>query len=36
LSVHSFEKTPLVRAFLDAKEDFPFPSSANQLTLFDI
>jgi hypothetical protein len=35
LSVHSFEKTTLVRAFLDTKEDFPLLSSANQLTLFD-
>jgi hypothetical protein len=35
LSVHSFEKTPLVRAFLDTKQDFPLSSSANQLTLFD-
>jgi transposase len=35
LSVHSFEKTPLIRAFLDTKEDFPLSSSVNQLTLFD-
>jgi Transposase DDE domain/Domain of unknown function (DUF4372) len=35
LSVHSFEKTQLVRAFLDTEQDFPLPSSSNQLTLFD-
>jgi Transposase DDE domain/Domain of unknown function (DUF4372) len=35
LSVHSFEKTQLVRAFLDTKEDFPLSSSVNQLTLFE-
>ena len=35
LSVHSFEKTQLVRAFLNTKEDFPLSSSVNQLTLFE-
>jgi hypothetical protein len=35
LSVHSFEKTQLVRAFQDTEEDFPLSSSANQLKLFD-
>src|SRR6202165_1523343 len=35
LSVHSFEKTQLVRAFLDTEEDFPLSSPPNQLTLFD-
>jgi len=34
LSVHSFEKTQLVRAFQDAEEEFPPSSPANQLTLF--
>jgi hypothetical protein len=35
LSVHSFEKTPLVRAFLDADEESPLSLSSNQLALFD-
>ena len=35
LSVHSFEKTQLVRAFQDAEEDFPTSSPVNQLMLFD-
>jgi hypothetical protein len=35
LSVHSFEKTQLVRAFLDTEEDFALSSPPNQLTLFD-
>jgi Transposase DDE domain/Domain of unknown function (DUF4372) len=35
LSVHSFEKTQLVRALLDTKEDFPLSSSVNQLTLLE-
>jgi IS4 transposase len=34
LSVHSFEKTQLVRAFQDAEEDFPPSSPVNQLMLF--
>src|SRR5580704_11903190 len=34
LSVHSFEKTPLVRAFQDAEEEFPPSSPVNQLMLF--
>jgi hypothetical protein len=35
LSVHSFEKTPLVRAFLDADVESPFALSSNQLVLFE-
>ena len=35
LSVHSFEKTQLVRAFQYTEEDFPLSVSPNQLTLFD-
>jgi Domain of unknown function (DUF4372)/Transposase DDE domain len=35
LSVHSFEKTPLVRAFLDADEESSLSLSSNQLVLFD-
>jgi hypothetical protein len=34
LSVHSFEKTLLVRAFQDAEEDLPPSSPVNQLMLF--
>ena len=34
LSVHSFQKTQLFRAFQDTEEDFPPSSPANQLTLF--
>jgi IS4 transposase len=36
LSVHSFEKTPLVRAFQDAEEESPPSSPVNQLMLFAI
>jgi len=35
LSVHSFEKTQLVRVFHDIEEDFTLSSPVNQLTLFD-
>ena len=35
LSVHSFEKTPLVRAFLDADVESPLALSSNQLVLFE-
>ena len=35
LSVHSFEKTPLVRAFLDADIESPLALSSNQLVLFE-
>src|ERR1700688_4774489 len=35
LSVHSFEKTQLVRVFQDAEEDFPPSVSPNQLKLFE-
>jgi hypothetical protein len=33
LSVHSFEKTQLIRAFQDTEEDFPPSSPVNQLML---
>ena len=35
LSVHSFEKTPLVRAFLNTDEESPLSPSSNQLALFN-
>jgi hypothetical protein len=35
LSVHSFEKTPLVRAFLDADVESSLSLSSNQLVLFE-
>jgi hypothetical protein len=35
LSVHSFEKTPLVRAFLNADEESSLSMSSNQLVLFN-
>src|ERR1700730_14012111 len=34
LSVHSFEKTQLLRAFQDAEDESPSSSTVNQLTLF--
>jgi hypothetical protein len=35
LSVHSFEKIELFRAFKEDDDENPFPQSANQLNLFD-
>jgi hypothetical protein len=35
LSVHSFEKTQLERAFLDNNNNVGHSTSGNQLTLFD-
>jgi hypothetical protein len=35
LSVHSFEKTQLIRAFQDIDDNLPFSTSDNQLKLFD-
>jgi hypothetical protein len=35
LSVHSFEKIELFRAFQEDDDENPFPQSANQLNLFD-